>query len=97
MLIVDCRRMNGNDETHLGARLRPYLSIPRSLSEGGWEMAVYLPEQGSRMPRMAIALDFHHRSAAMTAMDSFIEQLERTWPSGSGFRLLVQLQTGPRS
>lgn len=56
--------------------------------EGSWEMAIYLPEQGSRMPRMAIALGFHYRGAAMAAMDSFIEELEQTWPvARSPFRI----------
>ena len=56
--------------------------------DGSWEMAIYLPEEGSRMPRMAIALGFQYRSAATGAMDSFIEELERTWPvARSPFRL----------
>lgn len=48
--------------------------------EGSWELAIYMPDEGSRMPRMAIALGFEFRSAAIAAMDSFIEKLEQTWP-----------------
>lgn len=56
--------------------------------DGSWEMAIYLPEEGSRMPRMAVALGFQYRSAATGAMDSFIKELEQTWPvARSPFRL----------
>jgi len=56
--------------------------------EGSWEIAVYLPEEGRPMPRLAAALDFRHRGAAVAAMEEFIDELERTWPvTRSSFRL----------
>jgi len=56
--------------------------------DGSVEMAIYLPESGGRMPRMTLALGFDYRDAAIAAMDSFIEELERTWPvTRSPFRV----------
>jgi hypothetical protein len=56
--------------------------------EGSWEMAIYMPDEGSRMPRMALALGFQYRRAAIAAMNAFIEKLEQTWPvSRSPFRV----------
>jgi len=56
--------------------------------EGSWEMAIYMPDEGSRMPRMALALGFQYRSAAIAAMHAFIGKLEQTWPvTRSPFRV----------
>ncbi len=48
--------------------------------DGVWELAVYLPEEGHPMPRIALALDFSHRAAALAAMEGFISSLQESWP-----------------
>ncbi len=56
--------------------------------DGSVEIAVYLPESGARMPLVALALGFQYRGAAITAMDAFVGELERTWPvARSPFRI----------
>jgi len=48
--------------------------------DGTWEMAVYVPGHGGGMPPAALALGFRARDAAVTGMESFIEEIEKTWP-----------------
>lgn len=48
--------------------------------DGTWELAVYLPEEGHPMPRAALALGFTSRTAAVRAMDAFLDELEASWP-----------------
>jgi hypothetical protein len=56
--------------------------------DGVWELAVYLPEEGRSMPRIALAMGFELRSPAVAAMDSFVDDLEQTWPvKRSPFRI----------
>lgn len=56
--------------------------------DGVWELAVYLPEEGSAMPRIALAVGFDARAAAVAAMDAFVDELQQTWPvSRSPFRV----------
>jgi hypothetical protein len=47
--------------------------------DGTWEAAVYLPVEGSTMPRAALALGFRSRASAAVAADEFVGQLEKTW------------------
>jgi hypothetical protein len=48
--------------------------------DGTWEIAVYLPEAGQAMPLSALAVGFSLKSAAVAAMESFVSELEATWP-----------------
>ena len=48
--------------------------------DGTWEGAVYLPEPARPMPRVALALGFSHRDAAVSAMEGFLRELQATWP-----------------
>lgn len=48
--------------------------------DGVWEAAVYVPEPGRPMPRAALALGFSRRGPAVSAMESFIADLQTTWP-----------------
>ncbi|MDX1502802.1 MAG: hypothetical protein R3325_10605 [Thermoanaerobaculia bacterium] len=47
--------------------------------EGTWELAVYLPEEGMRIPPMAMALDVGDRDRAEAAMSAFLTELESSW------------------
>jgi len=47
--------------------------------DGAWEAAVHLPPEGRRMPLMALGLDVKSRRLAVSAMERFVEDLERTW------------------
>jgi hypothetical protein len=53
--------------------------------DGVWEVAIYLPEEGKAMPRTALALNFSHRSAAVAAMEEFIDELRESWPVARTF------------
>ncbi len=48
--------------------------------DGTWEAAVYLPEAGQRSPRAALALGIRERSAAVAAIEDFIDNLRESWP-----------------
>ena len=48
--------------------------------KGNWELAVYLPEEGQRIPPTALALDFTSRTAAVAGMDQFLEEVMQAWP-----------------
>ncbi len=48
--------------------------------DGVWEIATYLPAPGDVVPRTALALNFSNRSAAITAMEDFITNLQASWP-----------------
>ena len=48
--------------------------------EGSWEVALYVPADGQRMPRGALALGVTQRAAAVAAMDAFVDALREAWP-----------------
>lgn len=48
--------------------------------EGSFEIAVYQPATGGRVPALAIALPFRVRAAAVAGMEALIEALRRDWP-----------------
>jgi hypothetical protein len=48
--------------------------------DGTWEAAAYLPGAGEPMPRVALALGFVRRRAAVAAIEGFVDELRRTWP-----------------
>ncbi|HEY8155825.1 MAG TPA: hypothetical protein VII72_16970 [Myxococcota bacterium] len=48
--------------------------------DGTWEAAVYLPEDGSGTPRTALALGVRERTAAVAAIEAFIEKIRESWP-----------------
>ncbi|NQZ95026.1 MAG: hypothetical protein HRU01_00820 [Myxococcales bacterium] len=50
------------------------------LLEGSWEVALYVPADGQRMPRGALALGVTQRAAAVAAMDAFVDALREAWP-----------------
>jgi hypothetical protein len=60
-------------------QLRSDLFLATAL-KGNWELAVYVPEEHHRMPPMALALDFNHRGAAVSAMEQFLDQVMQAWP-----------------
>ncbi len=48
--------------------------------DGTWEGAVYLPQPDHQMPRIALALGFRVRRAALAAAERLVSNLESTWP-----------------
>jgi len=48
--------------------------------KGNWELAVYVPDEGQRIPPTAMALDFTSRTAAVAGMDQFLEEVMQAWP-----------------
>lgn len=48
--------------------------------EGAWELAVYLPEPGQRIPPLALAVGVAHRQRAVAAMEEFLQALMARWP-----------------
>lgn len=59
-------------------RLRNELFLATAL-EGTWELAVYHPEEGQRIPPAALALDVADRGRAVTAIEAFIAEVRETW------------------
>ncbi len=59
-------------------RLRNELFLATAL-EGTWELAVYHPEEGQRIPPAALALDVVDRDRAVTAIEAFIAEVRATW------------------
>jgi hypothetical protein len=53
--------------------------------DGTWEGAVYPPEPARPMPRVALALGFSHRDAAVSAMEGFVRDLRAAWPVHRSF------------
>ncbi len=51
-----------------------------ALLEGSWEIAIYLPREAQVTPPMALALDHTLRVGAERAMQTFVGELEATWP-----------------
>jgi hypothetical protein len=48
--------------------------------DGTWEAAVYLPETGRTTPRAALALGVRERTAAIAAVEAFIQEIRGSWP-----------------
>lgn len=48
--------------------------------DGSWEVAVYVPAAGARMPRIAVALGVRLRTAADAALDRLLTDVEASWP-----------------
>ncbi|MGB3564141.1 MAG: hypothetical protein WBH85_04990 [Thermoanaerobaculia bacterium] len=48
--------------------------------KGNWELAIYVPEEGQRIPPTALALDFTSRTAAVAGMNQFLEEVMQAWP-----------------
>ena len=51
-----------------------------ALLDGSFELAVYLPRADQVTPPMALALDHTLRAGAERAMQTFVSELESTWP-----------------
>ncbi len=47
--------------------------------DGTWELASYVPQPGDRMALSALAVGFTLRTAAVSAMESFVDELRTTW------------------
>lgn len=60
-------------------RLKSELFLGVALS-GVWELAMYLPNEGERVPPVALALDHRDRRRAIQVMESFIDRVLDTWP-----------------
>ncbi len=60
-------------------RLRSELFLGTVL-DGTWEFAIYMPRPEFVTPPMALALDYSLRPAAKAAMETFVSELEATWP-----------------
>ncbi|MBI2375439.1 MAG: hypothetical protein HYV07_15695 [Deltaproteobacteria bacterium] len=69
----------GNSQVADLFRLRNQLFSSLVL-EGSFELAVYAPHPGARMPSTALALGVKSRSAAAAALDAFINDLLTSWP-----------------
>src|SRR5262245_14015639 len=48
--------------------------------DGTWELALYLPAAGERVPRAALALGIRHQPVAAAAAASFLDEVEAAWP-----------------
>jgi len=48
--------------------------------DGTWELALYLPAEGERMPRAALALGIRHEDVAQAAARGFLDEIEAAWP-----------------
>ena len=51
-----------------------------ALLDGAFELAIYLPRLDQVTPPMVIALDHTLRAGAERAMQTFVSELESTWP-----------------
>jgi hypothetical protein len=51
-----------------------------TLLDGTWETAIYLPAAGEPMPRVALAVGYTLREAAVNAVEDFVRSLQDTWP-----------------
>jgi hypothetical protein len=51
-----------------------------ALLAGVWEIAVYMPPEGMRLPPLAAALDVRNEALAVEAMERFIAELSAHWP-----------------
>jgi hypothetical protein len=60
-------------------RLRSQL-FAGAVLDGTWELAVYVPDPGMRLPPAALAVGFRLRSAAEAAVEQFVSELRTTWP-----------------
>jgi|GEM_PF-800435 len=61
-------------------RLQSKLFEGTALS-GVWELALYTPSKGERIPPMALALDIKDRDLAVQVMEKFLSDLMDTWPA----------------
>ena len=61
-------------------RLQSKLFEGTALS-GVWELAIYAPATGERIPPMALALDIRDRDLAVEVMEKFLDDLMATWPA----------------
>jgi hypothetical protein len=59
--------------------LRNELFLGVTLSDR-WELALYPPAPGQRMPPLALALDVRDRRRAVTAMEGFLAEVMAKWP-----------------
>lgn len=59
-------------------RLRSGL-LSLALLDGTWELALYAPSEGAKMPRAALALGVRLRSAAENAVEQLLAELEAGW------------------
>jgi len=51
-----------------------------AILDGAWEVAVYLPPPGRRMPLLALGVDTSSQQLAAAAMQRFLDNLEARWP-----------------
>jgi len=51
-----------------------------AILDGTWELALYLPAAGERLPRIALALGIRHTSVAQAAAARFLDEVEAAWP-----------------
>jgi hypothetical protein len=59
-------------------RLRSEL-FGAAVLDGSLELALYLPEAGADMPRIAAALGIRHAGAARAAVEHFLDEIEAAW------------------
>jgi hypothetical protein len=52
----------------------------RAVLDGTWEAAIYLPEPGSTMPSIALAVGTRARTPAARAMEALVADLRARWP-----------------
>lgn len=50
-----------------------------AILDGTWEFAIYLPEEGMKLPRVALAVGVRSESLARSALDQYTRQIEQTW------------------
>jgi hypothetical protein len=59
-------------------RLRSEL-FGAAVLDGSVELALYLPDAGAEMPRIAAALGVRHAGAARAAVEHFLDEIEAAW------------------
>lgn len=74
------RFLEGGDWGSRLYRLQSKLFEGTALS-GVWELAVYPPTTGQRIPPVALALDLRKPELAVEVMEKFLEDLMETWPA----------------
>ncbi|MGD2113650.1 MAG: hypothetical protein PVG07_01255 [Acidobacteriota bacterium] len=81
------RFIEGGDWSARLYRLQSELFEGSTLA-GVWELGVYTPRAGELIPPLALALDIKRRELAVEGMETFLADLQETWPvRRSDFRL----------
>jgi hypothetical protein len=76
---LDLARYFSDDEQVVGLFQLKSQILAGLLLEGSWELALYEPAEGELMPPLALAVDFTRKSAAETAWNAYLREVEKQW------------------